>query len=502
MPSLDLRLAAWCVLDDAGDPASLTPRGGRLDTVESRGTLVHEESSPPGGASVPLGALLVRLITAEDLAAPSSRHRLGACDEVVFSRSDANGGRTQDRTLSIAIDDRYVSGHHLRIFREGGRWIALDEGSTNGTFVEGRRLGRGERSLLADEALLEVGHTFFLFRDGADGAADTPRLTAPARRDGFEPSTLNPEWELELSRIERLARTGHELLVEGESGVGKEVLARALHGRSGRTGPLVGVNCGALAENLLDDELFGHVKGAFSGAQSDRQGLIRAAHQGTLLLDEVGEMPPALQVKLLRVLEDHRVRPIGTEAETTVDVRVIAATHRDLRKLVAEGTFRQDLLARLGLLSTRVPSVRDRREDLGILIRSVLRAASLPLEGIRFDLDALRLLLLHDWPLNVRELRQALLVAVDLARGDGSSPVVLLPHHLPPGVREGASRAPRLQEPDRALDPEEQAQRERVAALLRLHAGNVTAVARELGLPRTNLQRLMGRLGIGRTDGG
>ncbi len=502
MPSLDLRLAAWCVLDDAGDPASLTPRGGRLDTVESRGTLVHEESSPPGGASVPLGALLVRLITAEDLAAPSSRHRLGACDEVVFSRSDANGGRTQDRTLSIAIDDRYVSGHHLRIFREGGRWIALDEGSTNGTFVDGRRLGRGERSLLADEALLEVGHTFFLFRDGADGAADTPRLTAPARRDGFEPSTLNPEWELELSRIERLARTGHELLVEGESGVGKEVLARALHGRSGRTGPLVGVNCGALAENLLDDELFGHVKGAFSGAQSDRQGLIRAAHQGTLLLDEVGEMPPALQVKLLRVLEDHRVRPIGTEAETTVDVRVIAATHRDLRKLVAEGTFRQDLLARLGLLSTRVPSVRDRREDLGILIRSVLRAASLPLEGIRFDLDALRLLLLHDWPLNVRELRQALLVAVDLARGDGSSPVVLLPHHLPPGVREGASRARRLQEPDRALDPEEQAQRERVAALLRLHAGNVTAVARELGLPRTNLQRLMGRLGIGRTDGG
>ena len=473
-----------------------------MDTVEGRGTLVHEESSSPGGAPVPLGALLVRLVTAEDLGAPSSRHRLDACDEVVFSRAEANGGQIRDRTLSIAVDDRYVSGRHLRIYRDGARWSALDEGSTNGTFVDGRRIGRGEASVLADEALLEVGHTFFLFRAGADGAADTPRLTAPARRDGFEPSTLNPEWELELSRIERLARTGHELLVEGESGVGKEVLARALHGRSGRPGPLVSVNCGALPENLLDDELFGHVKGAFSGAQADRQGLIRAAHHGTLLLDEVGEMPPPLQVKLLRVLEDHRVRPIGTEAETTVDVRVIAATHRDLRKLVVEGTFRQDLLARLGLLSTRVPSVRDRREDLGILIRNVLGSASLPVEDIRFDLDALRLLLLHDWPLNVRELRQALLVAVDLARGDGKTPGVLFPHHLPPAVREGASRAPPPPEPARELDPEEQGQRERVVALLRLHAGNVTAVARELGLPRTNLQRLMARLGIGRPDGG
>jgi DNA-binding NtrC family response regulator len=146
--------------------------------------------------------------------------------------------------------------------------------------------------------------------------------------------------------------------------------------------------------------------------------------------------------------------------------------------------------------------VRDRREDLGILVRSLLRSASLPLEDIRFDLDALRLLLLHDWPLNVRELRQALLVAVDLARGDGRTPVVLFPHHLPPAVREGASRAPSPPEPARELDPEEQGQRERVLALLRLHAGNVTAVARELGLPRTNLQRLMGRLGIGRPDGG
>ncbi len=474
-----------------------------MDTVEGRETLVDKGSeSSAGGAPVSLGALLVRLVTAEDVAAPSSRHRLDSCSSVLFSRSEANGGQSRDGVLSVAVDDRYVSTRHLRLLREGSRWKAVDEGSTNGTFLDGRRLGRGEERLLGDEALLEVGHTFFLFRNDARGSAETPSTVAPSRRDGHEPTTLNPEWELELARIERLAPTGHELLVEGESGVGKEVLARALHARSGRPGPLVSVNCGALSENLLDDELFGHVRGAFSGAQSDRQGLIRAAHQGTLLLDEVGEMPPGLQVKLLRVLEDHRVRPIGTEAETSVDVRIIAATHRDLRKLVADGTFRQDLLARLGLLTTRVPPVRQRREDLGILIRSILRSGPPGSDRLRFDLDALRQVLLHPWPLNVREMRQALRVAVDLARGDGAQAVAVSSHHLPQGVREGAPGVPAPSGAAREFTSEERQQRERVVALLGAHQGNVAAAARELGLARTNLQRLMARLEIGRSDGG
>jgi transcriptional regulator with AAA-type ATPase domain len=459
-------------------------------------TLEHEgRTASPAGAAVPLGALLTRLVNADDPTAPSARYRLEGRSEVVVARSTSPGSRTEGRTLWMGLDDGYASSRHLRLDRAGEDWVARDEGSTNGTFVDGVRLEEGERRPLSDGALLEVGHTFYLFRDGACGLGDMPALLAPARRDGHEPITLNPEWELELAKVERLAPTLHPVLIEGESGAGKEVLARFLHERSGRVGPLVSVNCGALPENLLEDELFGHVRGAFSGAQSDRQGLVRAAHQGTLFLDEVGEMPTSLQVKLLRVLENHRVRPVGAEVEWDVDVRVVAATNRDLRGLVAQDRFRHDLLARLGL-SIHVPAIRQRREDLGLLLRSILRL--LPGGGarVRFDQVALRLLLLHAWPLNVRALRQAVLVAVDLAKGDGSGPMVIEPHHLPADL----SAAPEAAEggPAPTLTSEEQAQRDELAGRLASHGGNVAALARELGVARTNLQRLLSRLGVAR----
>jgi transcriptional regulator with PAS, ATPase and Fis domain len=438
---------------------------------------------------------LTRLVNADDPIAPSARYRLEGRSEVVVARSSSPGSRTEGRTLSLGLDDPYASSRHLRLCREGAAWVARDEGSTNGTFVDGERLEDGERRPLADGTLLEVGHTFYLFRANAAGHGDMPALLAPTRRDGHEPITLNPEWELELAKVERLAPTIHPVLVEGESGAGKEVLARFLHERSGRVGPLVSVNCGALPENLLEDELFGHVRGAFSGAQSDRQGLVRAAHQGTLFLDEVGEMPASLQVKLLRVLENHRVRPVGAEVEWDVDVRVVAATNRDLRVLVTEERFRKDLLARLGL-SIRVPAVRQRREDLGLLLRGILRL--LPGGGaqVRFDQVALRLMLLHAWPLNVRELRQAVLVAVDLARSDRAGPMVIEQHHLPADLV--AAPGPAEREPASALSTEEQAQANELAGRLASHGGNVAALARELGVARTNLQRQLARLGVGR----
>jgi transcriptional regulator with GAF, ATPase, and Fis domain len=259
---------------------------------------------------------------------------------------------------------------------------------------------------------------------------------------------------------------------------------------------------------MFEDELFGHVRGAFSGAQAERQGLFRAAEGGTLLLDEVGEMPHGLQVKLLRVLEDRQVRPLGSERELQVDVRVIAATHRDLRSLVAQGRFRQDLLARLGLLSLHIPPLRERREDLGLLIRAVLRIAPTPLDRIRFDLDALRLVLGYSWPLNVRELRGALLAAVDLAGiGDGEI-VTIRPHHLPQPLREprasanpdGASeeRVPRPRTPVVKLDltAAERELRDRIVDHLRRTHGNVAAVARQMGKGRTQIQRWIARYGI------
>jgi len=468
--------------------------GETLDTLKTEQG--QEASGPPGE----VGPLLVRLLCADDLRPASVRYRLEGCAEVRVFRSRSGGAQVPEDALAIAIDDLYASHHHLRLEREGRRWVALDEGSTNGTFVDGRKLAQGERCTLGEMALLELGHTFLLFRSSARGMRTTPSVLDAGRSEAPEPATLNPEWELELARFERLAPTRHEVLLEGESGAGKEVLARLLHERSGRRGPLVSLNCAALPESLLDDELFGHVRGAFSGAQGDRQGLLRAADQGTLFLDEVGDMPASLQAKLLRVLDDGKVRPIGSEAELQVDVRVVAATHCDLRALVAAGKFRQDLLGRLGLLAVRVPPVRERREDLGLLIRGVLRSVERGLERVRFDLEALRLLLLHPWPLNVRELRRVLLAAVDLAQADGKGALVIAPQHLPPALREGTRVARPAPSPQPELTPSQVELRDRIGALLRKHAGNVAAVARELGKPRTQVQRLMARFGIDRVE--
>lgn len=474
-------------------------RGGLLPGPDQNyDTLDHVGSATESGAGGELGGLLVRLFSADAPTTPSALWRLDEFDEVVLGRPSRQGAGPASDGLTIEVDDLYTSTRHLVLTREGARWSVTDAGSKNGTFVDGRKLEPGQPLALRAEALLEVGHTFFLFRAGARGDRETPVVIAPAK--GAEPSTFNPEWALELDRIDRLAATRHSVLIMGESGVGKEVLAHRLHDGSSRSGPLVAVNCAALAENLLDDELFGHVRGAFSDAKGDRQGLIRAAHTGTLFLDEVEEMPAALQGKLLRVLEDNTVRPIGSEATTRVDVRVLAAANRDLRAMVAERTFRVDLLARLASVLVRIPSVRHRREDLGLLIRAILGAQ---LEQVRFDLPAARLLLMHRWPLNVRELKQALLVALDLASGEGE-PVVIKARHIPSALRgveapdAVAQPEPSRRPPTRKLSEEDERLKGQLLELLERHSGNVTAVARELQRPRSNVQRLMARLEVDR----
>jgi DNA-binding NtrC family response regulator len=442
-----------------------------------------------GAAERPrLPPMLVRLLCAEDLRLPPERHWLDGCEEVRILRGQPAGARREGSVLTLALGDPYASTRHLLLRASGGGFLVSDEGSTNGTLVDGHPLAPGEERPVSS-AVLEVGHTFFHLRAEVRGAREAPTV-----REGDEPLTFSPEFALALLSAERLVRRQHDLLITGESGAGKEVVARWLHAFSGRGGPLVAVNCAAVPEQLLEDELFGHVKGAFSGAQADRPGLLRAAHQGTLLLDEIGDMPGPLQAKLLRVIEDRRVRPVGSEQEIQVDVLVLAATHRDLHALVTEGRFREDLVARLGLLPLAVPPLRERRADLGLLIRGIVREVPDGLERVRFELDALRMLLLHDWPLNVRELRRAVLAAIDLARFDDTGPIVVGPQHLPLAVR------PRpLAAPGRTLSSADEELRARVVALLAEHRGNVSAVARALGKPRTHVQRLMARLGVQRT---
>ncbi len=433
--------------------------------------------------------MLVRLLSADDPGSPSFRHWLEGVDAVRIFRGPKRI-ELRGRTLEVAIDDPYASANHalLRLTPDGGIRI-LDEGSSNGTYVDGELLpAGGARHVRA--ALIEVGRTFFWVREEGTGSRDSPMMP-----DGTEPLTFHAGFADELKRAGRLARRSHDLLVVGESGAGKEVAARWLHLQSERSGPLVAVNCAALPEHLLEDELFGHVKGAFSGAQSDRTGLIRAAHQGILLLDEVGEMSPALQAKLLRVLEERRVRPLGGEREQPVDVLVIAATHRDLKTMVDDGEFRQDLHARLGLLTVRIPPVRERREDLGLLIRSILTPLPAGAQSLRFELETLRRLLLHDWPMNVREMRKLLLAAVDLAIAEGEGVVVIGSRHVPEGMLVPSGKPPTA---TAELSTEDQETRQRLSGLLTEHRGNLAAVAREMEKPRIYVQRLMARLGLRR----
>ena len=478
-------------------PRSGTCRGGSATFEDVAGpvnedtldTLKSERPSKRGSEPPPLPPALVQVLCADDLRQPPARHWLEGLEEVHILRGRSSAVRRDSHALTIVLDDRYASVRHLLLRRAAEGFLVSDEGSTNGTFVDGQKLAAGEERLV-QTALLEVGHTFFHLRTEVRGSRE-----APADEATGDPLTFNAEFALTLAAAGRLARRAHDLLLTGESGVGKEVTARWLHRVSSRQGPLVAINCAALPEHLLEDELFGHLKGAFSGAHSDRPGLIRAAHEGTLLLDEIGDMPLSLQAKLLRVIEDRRVRPVGGEREVPVDVLVIAATNRDLQALAAEGRFRQDLLARMGLLRLSIPRLRARREDLGLLIRQLLREVPEGTARVRFELEALRTLLLHDWPLNIRELRRVLLAAVDLARVEEGKPVVVGPQHLPLTVNEAP---PRPRAPFRPLSEEDQLLRARIVELLAEHHGNVAAVARAMAKPRTQVQRLMARLGIQR----
>jgi two-component system response regulator HydG len=244
-----------------------------------------------------------------------------------------------------------------------------------------------------------------------------------------------------LDLVQRIADTNAAVLLTGETGTGKGLVARALHTCGSRSGgPFVAVNCAALPENLLESELFGHVKGAFTGATTNRAGLLEEADRGTLFLDEIGELAPPLQAKLLHVLESGTVRAVGSNQERRVDVRIVAATHRDLRKRVAAGMFREDLLYRLDVVTIELPALRYRKEDVPLLVEHFLAAAKAkhpesPLE--RVGSDALAKMLEYAWPGNVRELEHVMERAVILARG-----AALTAADLPPSMSAKAASDP------------------------------------------------------------
>jgi DNA-binding NtrC family response regulator len=371
-------------------------------------------------------------------------------------------------------------------------WQLEDAGSTNGSFVNGAPV---KSCALHDGDVLELGHTLFMLREALPSPAATPPLFDVLQNSAPHPAlaTLVPELSRDFLTLARVARSDLPVLLAGETGTGKEVTARAVHALSKRSGPFVAVNCGALAPNLTESLLFGHTKGAFSGAHRDEIGFVRLAHEGTLLLDEIGDLPLPAQATLLRVLQEREVVPVGSARPIRIDARVIAATHRDLETLIEGDRFRGDLLSRLDGFRTLLPPLSERLEDLGLLVAEVLRGLN---EGDRIRLTpaAGTALLLHTWPFNVRELVQLLKRALVLSENG-----VLQKEHMiaARGSRDAeAPPAPGTSTEERTLSREDAKLREELVLKLAEHDGNIADVARSMGKARMQIHRWLKRLGL------
>lgn len=389
-------------------------------------------------------------------------------------------GRASDSFGPGVLDDGRLSRRHLELVWHGNEVLARDLGSLNGSTINGAPL---VEAVLEPGDVLGLGNLYFVFRWAVPR---TPRAPHPV--------LVGPSAALAavLDEVDRVAAHPTTVLLLGETGTGKELVARAVHEASGRTGAFVPVNCGGFSEELLQSELFGHTRGAFSGAAAPRRGLVLAAEEGTLFLDEIGEAPPGVQVSLLRLLQDREVRQVGSDRPVKVDVRFVAATNRDLDAEVAAGRFRADLLARLQRWVIRLPPLRERREDiLPVALSAAANAADRPMAIPR----ALALqLLTHPWPGNLRELvgvvERLVIEAGDedtLPRAEG----LVSPPRVVPASTTTSSTTPR---PDRR--PKERPSVDALRVLLADEGGNMRALASRLGVGRSTLYRWFEEAGI------
>ncbi|HSI03846.1 MAG TPA: sigma 54-interacting transcriptional regulator, partial [Myxococcota bacterium] len=342
------------------------------------------------------GGLLLVALVGEGMVT----RELPATGELVIGRS---------AEADVRVDHESLSRKHAVLSVKASVLAIRDLESANGTKVRGKRIDAGVDVPLRVGELVELGGVALVVR---------PRKKTGTRAPAGEVVRVDPAMTALYDAVERVAKSSVAVLIIGETGAGKESVAEAVHARSRRAnGPLVKVNCAALTESLLESELFGHVRGAFTNAVKDKQGLFEAAKDGTLFLDEVGEMPMATQVKLLRVLEEKVVRPVGATTSIPVDVRIVAATNRELEAEVEAGRVRADLFYRLNGVTLRVPPLRERVADIEPLAAYFLERACLEMGRIdapRFDAGAIAALRTHRWPGNVRELRNAVERAVAL----------------------------------------------------------------------------------------
>jgi transcriptional regulator of acetoin/glycerol metabolism len=403
----------------------------------------------------------------------------------------------RESPADIIVPVNAVSRVHAELVRDRGSFVLRDLGSTNGTLVDGHlireaRLEHGQEVRFGDAILKFIDSgvdSYQNYRIDGSMSPGATRLTPPGNLvGGYQLDRVGAE-------LGRIAKSELSVMLLGESGTGKEVVARQLHEQSGRSGGFQAINCAAIPSNLLESELFGYKKGAFSGADRDKAGLITTAHRGTLLLDEIGDMPMTAQAKLLRVLQNKEVFPVGATHPETVDVRVVCATHRDLRRMQIDNHFRPDLFARLNEYQLRLPPLRDRKEDILLLLRTFItrHGKHRLIPTFRF----MTALLHYDWPYNVRELEACAKRCIALASGE-----LLDVEHLPEPVREDmndygtsiiSAEVNGSNEADADRTPPTETQ---LRELLKLHGGNIAAVGRDLGKARMQVHRWLRRYDI------
>lgn len=366
----------------------------------------------------------------------------------------------------ILLDDPCASRVHARIAWDSrhGAFRLEDAGSANGTFVNGLE---APGTSLSDQDVIRIGDSLLVH--------DERRVMERLRE-----------------KAASIATSDLPVLIVGETGTGKEVMARFIHEASGRRGQFVPVNCGALPRELAAAEFFGHTRGAFSGAGQARAGLFASAAGGTLFLDEIGDLPLDLQPALLRALQEKAVRPVGSDREMALDVRILAATNIDLEAAIAAGRFRGDLYARLAQVVLALPALRERRFEIPSLLRSFARAEG---RDLTWTADALEVLLLAEYRYNVRELKAVIAEFFALSRGPAPLDLQYLADARPHWARSVVSRTALVPSASKSGNvPAEE--RERLARLLSQHEGNVSAVAKELGKPRAQIYRWLSRFGL------